>query len=154
VLMSATTKPNLMAVWARQLAHIPSQGGISEHNTFSVDLSFFLKKKRKWQRRFLSPLMERGYPRAEAIISLFNGVADDLAQCTSIPRERITTIYNPVVTQELVCQARAPLDHPWFQLGAPPVVLGVGRLNEQKDFPTLLKAFAHVRAKREARLMI
>ena len=66
----------------------------------------------------------------------------------------MTTIYNPVVTAELVSQSRAPLDHPWLQLGAPPVILGVGRLHEQKDFPTLLRAFARVRAKREARLII
>ena len=30
--------------------------------------------------------------------------------------------------------------------GQPPVVLGVGRLTEQKDFPTLLRAFARVRS--------
>src|SRR5262249_43075680 len=44
--------------------------------------------------------------------------------------------------------------HPWFRPSAPPVVLGAGRLHAQKDFPTLLRAFAQVRAKREARLMI
>ena len=34
------------------------------------------------------------------------------------------------------------------------VVLGVGRLTQQKDFPTLIRAFARVRAQRDARLMI
>jgi glycosyltransferase involved in cell wall biosynthesis len=34
------------------------------------------------------------------------------------------------------------------------VILGVGRLAKQKDFSTLLKAFAQVRAVRTARLMI
>ena len=46
------------------------------------------------------------------------------------------------------------MDHPWFAPGSPPVVLGIGRLTTQKDFPTLLKAFAQVRAVRKARLMI
>jgi glycosyltransferase involved in cell wall biosynthesis len=35
----------------------------------------------------------------------------------------------------------------------PPVVLGTGRLHPQKDFATLIRAFARVRAKRPARLM-
>ena len=38
--------------------------------------------------------------------------------------------------------------------GAPPVLLGAGRIVSQKDFPTLIKAFAQVRARRPARLMI
>jgi glycosyltransferase involved in cell wall biosynthesis len=99
-------------------------------------------------------LARRSYLTADAIVTVSHGVADDLALHAGIPRERITTIYNPVVTPDLLDKAQAPLDHPWFTPGAPPVVLGVGRLHAQKDFPTLLKAFARVRAKQEARLMI
>ncbi|MGE0681501.1 MAG: glycosyltransferase [Candidatus Binatia bacterium] len=49
---------------------------------------------------------------------------------------------------------RAPFVHPWFTPSSPPVILSVGRLAKQKDFPTLLRAFARVRATRRARLMI
>jgi glycosyltransferase involved in cell wall biosynthesis len=38
--------------------------------------------------------------------------------------------------------------------GAPPVILAVGRLTLQKDFPTLIRAFARLRARRSARLVI
>jgi glycosyltransferase involved in cell wall biosynthesis len=69
-------------------------------------------------------------------------------------RKCITTIYNPIVTPELQCKARVPLEYPWFTPGAPPVVLGAGRLRLQKDFPTLVRAFARARAVREMRLMI
>jgi glycosyltransferase involved in cell wall biosynthesis len=47
-----------------------------------------------------------------------------------------------------------PIDHPWFAEGAPPVILGVGKLKPQKDFATLLRAFATLRAGRAARLVI
>ena len=50
--------------------------------------------------------------------------------------------------------AAAPAPHPWFAPREPPVILGVGRLTPQKDFPTLLRAFALVRARRRARLVI
>jgi glycosyltransferase involved in cell wall biosynthesis len=68
--------------------------------------------------------------------------------------EKIKVIYNPVITPELFAKAEEPLDHPWFRPGEPPVVLGVGRLTQAKDFPTLIRAFALVRKERPARLMI
>jgi glycosyltransferase involved in cell wall biosynthesis len=105
------------------------------------------RRFRLWQARHF-------YPRADTIIAISNGIADDVAHVTGLPRERIATIYNPVITPELQEKARAPLDHPWFTPGSPPVLLGVGRLVVQKDFPTLIKAFARVRAVRPTRLII
>jgi len=154
VLLAAMKKPNFMAVWARHLLGVPTRVVISEHNTFSVSQSFRAKKKWKRRQRYLPAMVEQVYSGADAIIAVSDGVAADLAQCTGILRERIRTIYNPIVTPDLLSQARAPLDHPWFQSGTPPVILGVGRLHEQKDFPTLLRAFARVRAQQAARLVI
>jgi glycosyltransferase involved in cell wall biosynthesis len=71
-----------------------------------------------------------------------------------IPRGHIQVIYNPVVTPDSREQAGAPLEHPWFKAGEPPVLLGVGRLCPQKDFPTLIQAFAQARKERSARLLI
>jgi glycosyltransferase involved in cell wall biosynthesis len=42
----------------------------------------------------------------------------------------------------------------WFSASGPPVVLSVGRLARQKDFPTLLRAFVRVRERRPLRLAI
>jgi glycosyltransferase involved in cell wall biosynthesis len=44
--------------------------------------------------------------------------------------------------------------HRWFRPAAPPVVLAVGSLSARKDFPTLVRAFARVRAERDCRLVI
>jgi glycosyltransferase involved in cell wall biosynthesis len=149
-ILSAKTPANLTALWARRLARTPTRVVISERS----HLSRVMQSRRKWQWRFVVPVIRRVYPWADAIVSVSNGVADDLSLRTGIPRERITTIYNPVVTLELFSKAAVPLDHPWFQAGAPPVVLGAGRLTAQKDFPTLLRAFARVHAVRPTRLVI
>jgi len=63
-------------------------------------------------------------------------------------------IYNPVVTPSLKSLATAPVDHPWIGTNQPPLVLAVGRLTAQKDYPTLLRAFAKVRSRRNCRLII
>ena len=91
---------------------------------------------------------------ADAIVAVSEGVADELAQHTGLPREQIITIHNAVVSESVLAKAAAPVPHPWFAPGEPPVVLGVGRLTEQKDFPTLLRAFARVRSTQPARLVI
>jgi len=94
------------------------------------------------------------YPWADAIIAVSRGIAEDLASLTGLPQERIIAIDNPILSETILTKLGEPLDHPWFAANSPPVILGAGRLVKQKDFPTLLKAFAQVRATRPARLMI
>ena len=149
-ILSALTYTNLTTVWGGRQAGISTRVIVSEQN----HLSRSIQGRRQWRWRFVTPLVRRAYPRADAIVSVSDGVADDLSRLAHLPRERVTTIYNPIVTPALHAEAQVPLDHPWFRPDAPPVVLGVGRLHRQKDFPTLLRAFARVRARRPARLAV
>jgi glycosyltransferase involved in cell wall biosynthesis len=82
-------------------------------------------------------------------------VADDGARVAGLNRDAIHVIPNPVITPELTTRAAEPVDHPWLNdPEGPPVVMGVGRLTDAKDFPTLLRAFARLREKRPARLIL
>ena len=80
--------------------------------------------------------------------------ADDLAHTCGLPRETVQVIYNPVINPAVMAVAREKPDHPWLAAGEPPVILGVGRLTAQKDFPTLIRAFAEVRKQQPTRLII
>ena len=51
-----------------------------------------------WSGALLARLVRRAYARATAVVAVSNGVADDLARWSGLPRAGIETIYNPVVT--------------------------------------------------------
>jgi glycosyltransferase involved in cell wall biosynthesis len=151
ILLSAKTHTNLVALWATQLAKTPNRVIISEHTT----LSHIIKSSHKWRWRFILPVLAHEYPHAGGIITVSNGVREELAIHTGLPPQKITTIYNPIMSRKIREDGLKPINHPWFQKDEPiPVILGVGRLVPQKDFPTLLKAFSLVRQIRPAHLVI
>lgn len=148
-LLSALNFGNVAAVIAGDLAGGDTKIVLTQRNHLTSDI-----EGRRGRSGIYRRIMRRFFSRADAIVAVSQGVADDLAlYCT--PRSgRIDTIYNPVATPSLYRKAAAPIDHAWFGEGQPPVILGVGRLMPQKDFATLIKAFARVRAQRPAKLMI
>ena len=149
-MLSALNYSNLAAVWARRLSGGTTRLVVSERNTLSV------RAERGGDRslRALPALIRRFYPWADAVVAVSEGVADDLARVTGLPRATIACTGNPVVSRAIAVAAAEPLDHAWFQPGEPPVVLGAGKLRAQKDFATLVDAFAELRALRPARLVI
>jgi glycosyltransferase involved in cell wall biosynthesis len=149
-LISATHYPNEIAIIAKHLAKVPTRVIVSEHTTLSVEA----QKVEQVSARLIPITARLFYPWADGIITVSHGVAEDLSKITGIGKERIKVIYNPVITPELFNKAKEAVNHPWFLPGEAPVILGVGRLVAQKDFSTLIRAFAKVRQVKPARLMI
>lgn len=149
-MLTALGHANIVALWARRLAGVPTRLVISEHNSLRAP------RGGRGSRRRSVPwwLMRRVYPGAEAIVAVSHGVAADLAAVIGLPVERIHVVYNPVAIADLEARFDEPFTHPWFQAGSPPVILSVGRLTEQKDYATLVAAFAIARAQRACRLVI
>ena len=98
--------------------------------------------------------MCRHYPKLQAIVGVSQGVADDVQQITGLKAPQLMVIRNPVVTDKLLSSAAEPVEHPFMATDGIPVILGAGRLTRQKDFPTLLDAFAKLTQTRDARLVI
>ena len=147
LVLSSTHLVNVAAPWARSIARSRSALVLRIIAQLSPPTLSVRARLRLWQVRTF-------YHRADAIIANCNGVADDVARLTGKSRKDVATIYDPVVTPDVQEKMRAALDHPWFTTSNPPVVLAVGRFTAQKDFPTLLRAFARVRRARPARLVI
>lgn len=150
-LLAAKTRINLLALWARRASRAATRIVVAEH----TQLSPTVRRSRKWRWRYIGPLIARTYPKADGVVAVSNGVGEDLSLTTGFPRERITTIYNPVVGPGLEKQAAEAAPHHWLaEAGGSPVIVGAGRLVPQKNFPLLLRAFAKLRAQRPVRLLI
>lgn len=149
-LVSSMSHANLVALWAARLARTGTPVVVTEHNTMSQSAL-----EQGWLERHLwPPVLRSFYPWASHVVAVSRDAADDFARTAGIPRERIEVIYNPVIMPGMKARTRETPDHAWFGPGQPPVVLGIGRLTRQKDFPTLIRAFAGVRRQRPVRLII
>lgn len=149
-LLSAGHYLNEIAILAKHLARVSTRIVVSEHTTLSLEA----KRVEQISSR-VAPIAARiFYPWADRIVTVSRGVAEDLSRIAGLPLNGMRTIYNPVITPGLKEQAEVPLNHPWFAEGEPPVILGMGRFVVQKDFPTLIRAFAKVRQVKQVRLMM
>jgi glycosyltransferase involved in cell wall biosynthesis len=151
VLISSMNHANLIALWAARLAGRTTPVVVTVHTTLSESSR---RQRRKVTGRLWAHLLRIFYPWAASVVAVSRGAADDLARASGLPRGLVEVVYNPVITPAALTAASQAPDHPWFAPGQPPVILGVGRLTRQKDFPTLIRAFAEVRRRRAARLMI
>lgn len=149
-LLAVKDRANQVAIVASRLARSATRIAVEIQTTVSAALrgkSFLRKAMWYVPMRLL-------YPMAHVVVAVSEGVARDLAGITGIPSDRIQVIRNPAVTQAMFRLAREPIEHPWFHDASLPVILGMGRCTRQKDFPTLIRAFARVRRQRPCRLMI
>lgn len=111
---------------------------------------------KKWQflPTILPYLLRWCYRQADTVVAVSGGIAREIEQDLRWQPGSVKVIYNPVTERRFFSLSEEPLNYPWFQNADVPVFLAVGRLVPQKDYGTLLRAFAQVRAVREARLLI
>ena len=149
-LISAQYYVNVIAVWAKILTRVSSTVIVTERLATSCDLG----RSGKLKDKLLPALMRHAYLKADAVVAVSKGAAEDLAKLLKISSDRIKVIYNPTFDSTILEKANEPIEHPWFADKQIPIVISAGRLTGQKDFATLLRAFARVRQETEARLAI
>jgi glycosyltransferase involved in cell wall biosynthesis len=150
VVLSTSNAANLTALIARRLT-IASTPVVASVN---VNLSAAIASLGRPWRPVVRTALERMLPRADHVVSISRGVAADLCDRFGVAGDRQCVVANPVDVATIERAAREPLLHPWAAPGAAPLVLAVGKLSRQKDYPTLLQAFACIRRRRPANLVI
>lgn len=149
-LLTAKHRSNQLAVLAKKLAGVDTRLVARVDTTISAALA----AKGGFRKLLWYPMMSYFYRQMNDIVAVSQGVANDVSRITKIPVKKITVIPNPVIFEKMFAMAEESIDHPWLQNPSMPVILGIGRLTQQKDFHTLLRAFAMVRETRHCRLII
>ncbi len=145
ILVCALFHANLTAIIAKLVA------GSSHTKFILTERNFFSKRiKDSGYERFYIPLLTRIlYPYADMVIGISKGVADDIQAQAKLRPAMTGWIHNPVVTPDM-----RGVQIPANRNRSKPVIITSGRLVEQKDHETLLKAFAALVKKRPAILKI
>ena len=105
---------------------------------------------RTFGRTALARLVARD---AAAVTFVGDTVARSPAFARAFAQGRAEVVHNGVDLAAARAGAAGPSPHPWFAEGVP-VVLGVGRLHRQKNWPLLIDAAAIVRRERRVRVAI
>lgn len=131
VVVSNLWEVNLLVALARRLYRGRYRLVLCEHNSICRS------------RTSLARLAQRHiYPMADLVIGVSEGIARELRDIIGLPPKMVRAVGNPVIDPEIGELARLPLDDDavdWFGSGDP-MIIGAGRLVQQKRFDNLLRA--------------
>ncbi|MEY2977559.1 MAG: glycosyltransferase [Prochlorotrichaceae cyanobacterium] len=149
VILASTHYVNEVAILSKFFVRNPPQVIIAEHTHVSTESKY----SEPISARLIPFSIKLLYPFANKIVAVSQGVADDLNHHLMFKRN-ISVIYNPVINSQLYEQSEQGIEHPWFQQKDRPVLVASGRFVCQKDFLTLIKAFAKVLERQKAYLIL
>lgn len=153
-MLVAKDRAGRAALLARKLAGVNTRIVIRLGTNLSTALAHKSAPSRWWR----TAPMRYIYPWADRVVAVSEGVRQDTLQITGIAADKVLVIRNPVITDSMQQQAQqiqpATVQHDWLTDKSLPVVMGAGRLSQQKDFATLLAAFAQVVEVLPCRLII
>ena len=147
-LLSALNHANVVAIIAARLTR--TRVVASEHSHLTTATS----RARRWRDRVMPVVLRLVYRHADAITGVSEGVVADLVSRARLDPTRVHVVVNPIDVDDLRARAAGPTGHPFVDGAGVPVILAVGRLTEQKDFPNLLRAVARCGETQEVRLVI
>lgn len=138
--LSALTHANLVTLLAARFARKGPRIVVAEHNSIAM----LANAGRGPKQMVKTALLRSLYPRADCITFVSHAMRSEFVELLGLAPERLETVYNPVSVQRLRKLASDGPGHPWLAHKEGKIVIAAGRLTEQKDFPTLLRAFAKV----------
>lgn len=158
IVLSTLTDANVVILFAKMFLQSPPAVVIRE----TIDMSEYLGRV-TWPKvkilsvfkiRLFSVLARLLYPTADAVVSLSKGVANDLEKRFGNLKRSVRVIYNPGPSQQELSIGGHPSNQFLKSKENGFVFVALGRLHDQKDYPTLIRAFAKIRKKLRSNLWI
>lgn len=136
----------LMVLIAVKLISWKGKVILNEQSTYLKNLKGF----KGFMQIQLSKLL---FPRAERIVAVSQGVAEELINEFPALKSKISVINNPIITDEFLSVKNLPVDHPFFN-GENKVIISAGRLTKSKNFDLLIRAFHKLKSSEHLKLII
>jgi glycosyltransferase involved in cell wall biosynthesis len=115
----------------------PSKTLVAAHSLWEKSHGGFLEKN----------LIKLFFNKAKKIICVSKTVAEDLIKNFNIKREKIEIIPNPIDIEKIRKLAALPIEPEYQEIFKNPVIITMGRMSEEKNQCSLIKAFSEVKNK-------
>lgn len=147
-IFSTITHANIAAVWAARHAQVSAPVIVRQSN---APIS---ETKGSWGRFVTSCVLPYVYGLADGVIAVSDGVRDELVLMNPKLKTTVKVLPTPILTNEILRQAEQEPRLPWFDDPSTPVILSAGRLKTHKGMVEIVRAFARIRERTRAKLVI
>lgn len=153
VLLASKELHSFAALLARRKSGAPTAIFPTLHGNFAMRLTH---NRSGFEAAWLPRAVRFSYMRANRVVCVSEGASEGLIASTGLPREKVVTIHNPFDLDAIRHEAASDqVSHPWLSQGRDvPCLLAAGRLAEEKDYVTLLRAMQRIVTQRKIRLVI
>jgi glycosyltransferase involved in cell wall biosynthesis len=149
-LISGLSHTNIISLIAKVFSRSNTKFIVTEHN----NLTLATENSKNLRSKLLPFFIFLTYRNADKVVAVSRGVAEDLENRIRYLKGKVEVIYNPIIVTEILEKKEELIDHSWFNERSVPITLSAGRLTQQKDYSTLLKAFSIVRQNLDCKLVI
>jgi len=149
VFISNLTHLNIVTIIAKFFSGTRSKIIITEHS--SITTNNLQKGGKEGILVFLARFL---YPLADKTVVVSEGAAQNLIEAIKINPNKVQSIYNPIDMDRIRILSGEKIDEFWLTEKSIPVLIAIGRLEQEKNFSFLLNVFQTLIKKRKARLLI
>ncbi len=149
VFISNLTHLNIVTIIAKFFSGTRSKIIITEHS--SITTNNLQKGGKEGILVFLARFL---YPLADKTVVVSEGAAQNLIEAIKINPNKVQSIYNPIDMDRIRILSGEKIDEFWLTEKSIPVLIAIGRLEQEKNFSFLLNVFQTLIKKRKVRLLI